>query len=299
MQQKLKNTVLTFMAKKFYLLLLLIIFLFPNLSLAQVQATFSYQKSRVEIWINQDSTIEVVEEDLIVLNGFLERLNHKFLNKKIDYLTRLEVLDAQGRPLEKKDYTFTNSKAKEKVSIDWLIPKRTYVNEAVKYTLKYKVYGALSLLADRDELVWSLLPAGSGLSQVEAIVHLPNHSAIKNEDLKIDLETNAITVSKDIYRTDKSVYDIIKASEFIRPVASYYLADNSVYFIGQNLKKDSFFNIKVSWPKNLVMKPKVSYGQALNWLIGGGILIIFIGYLVYYRCFGRKKLQKAKEEEEK
>ncbi|MFH0820063.1 MAG: DUF2207 domain-containing protein [bacterium] len=284
------------MAKKFYpFLFLLIIFLFPVLSLAQNQNGFSYDKSKVEIWLNQDSTVDIEEQDYFVLNGDLERLSRKFSGKKFDYFAKLEILNPADKPLERKDYTFAN---KAESSIDWLIPQDTYVGQGVKYTLKYKIYGAISFLADKDELVWNLIPAGNRLKKTEAVIHLPNIN-IKKEDIKIDLSTDAINVAKDIYRNDKSVYEIVNGSEFTRPVAAYYLADdNTIHFIGQNLEKGTKFDIQVSLPKGIILEPKVTYGKMINWLIGLGVLIVFLGYLIYYRFFGKKKLQKVEEEEE-
>lgn len=287
------------MAKKFYLFLfLLIIFFHPILSSAQNQNSFSYDKSKVEIWLNQDSTIDVDEQDHFILNGVLEKLSRKFSGKKFDYFAKLEILDPADKPLEKKDYTFTNSKARAESSIDWLIPKDAYIGQSVKYTLKYKIYGAISFLADKDELVWNLIPAENRLKKVEAVFHLPDPN-IKKEDIKIDLATDAINVAKDIYRNDKSVYEIINSNEFARPVAAYYLSDgNAIYFVGQNLEKGAKFDIRLSLPKSVIVKPKVTYGKMINWLIGLGVLIVFLGYLIYYRFFGKKKLRKAKEEEE-
>lgn len=277
------------MSKKFYLFFLAAVILFiPHSSLAE--DSFFYKKSEGEIWINQDSTIDVIEKDAFVLNGTLDKLSRQFRGERIDYFSNLEISDPAGKQLEKRDYTFSNSKSKAKSSIEWLIPKNTYVSQGLTYTLKYKVYGALSFLADHDELVWDLMSYGSDLGKVEVAVHLPKE--IKKEDLKMGIDTNAITVAKDIFKDDKSVYDIIKNNEFARPVAAYYLGeDNSIYFIGQNLKKDSFFNVIVGWPKGIVTKQKVSYGQLINWLIGSGVIIIFMVYIFYYRYFGKKKIQ--------
>ncbi|MDP2910229.1 MAG: DUF2207 domain-containing protein, partial [bacterium] len=138
--------------------LLLLIFLFGCFSFfqsAEAAGNYYYDLIEVDIWINKDSTFDVVERMTYNLNGSFGYFYRDIELKDLDHLSDIEVFDSQGNKLSKNQYDFKYKN--NLLHLQWNFPRRDFNNELKSWTVKYKVHGGLGFFDDYDELFWNAI----------------------------------------------------------------------------------------------------------------------------------------------
>jgi len=143
---------------------------------------YVYNTIDVTMAVNQDSTVDVTEEQTYDFSGHFHKGWRSIPLKGVSSITDVRVFDEQGNALEQslralnKDDMSSWGKYFSEIkngvlNIEWYYDS---TDEMKTWTLAYTLHGSISFLKDKDELYWNLftdydVPVG----YVHAVVTLP------------------------------------------------------------------------------------------------------------------------------
>jgi len=277
--------------KNFLLLASCLAFLFGNFSCVSAKSYF-YQDYQVDIFINKDSTFDVVEKQIFRLDGNFGYFYRDLKRKKLDHFSDIEILDETENPISKealKIYWQGDEK-----HIQWNFPRRDFHNETKGWIIRYKVNGGLGFYKDHDELYWNVIPEDRKveIKKLKTVIHLPEE--IKKNNLFGYLYTE--TGNWKLYFDKGSGGFSTSKSNF---VGNWYLKDNqTIIFNVENIPPYSNFTIAIGWPKGIVERPLFYREQFINWifLILETLIILFsFGYcfLKWWKVGREPKIDKT------
>ena len=144
--------------------------------------SYYYDSIKVDIYVNKDSTFDVVEEQIYNLQGSFGYFYRDIELKRLDHISDIEVFDSQGKKLNESDYKVSN-KGNRKY-IKWDFSRRDFNSELKSWIVKYKVHGGLGFYNDYDEVYWNAIfsdrEPGVVVKEAEVIVHLPSEVSKKD-----------------------------------------------------------------------------------------------------------------------
>jgi uncharacterized membrane protein YgcG len=231
---------------------------------AQAQETqdYYYQKIKVDITVNSDSTFDVVEEQIYRLTGSFGYFFREIELKDLDHLSGLEAYDSAGQLISEEELETAYSGNRKK--IQWNFDRRIFNNELKSWIVQYKVYGGLRFFEKYDELYWNAVfeDRDEPVVYAEAIVHLP--APVLKQDLQ-----QKLFIGQGGSRLESSNWQIID--------------EQTIKFWGYNLEPGEFLTLAIGWPKGLVQKPFLYRNQIINLvavLLALGLLLFNLGYMI-------------------
>jgi hypothetical protein len=246
------------------------------------ERSYSYDLIHQEIQINKDSTIDVTETEKFNFIGEYHQGYRTILKQRIGPITDITVTDGQtGRPLTEVSHAlnktdpasfgrYTVSDSGDAKNIEWYFDAKDTTHE---WIIHYKVHGALSFLADHDELYWNLLTGFSvPIQSATATVHLPESTDIA----KLQAHGYALN-SQSIERAES-------------------ISGNEFQFTFKNLAPGEEATIAAGFPKGIV--PQSAYYIDFAKTYGGILLsiLLVLGVLIWRLLFWYYKEKKPEGE---
>jgi uncharacterized membrane protein (DUF485 family) len=239
--------------------LLLLIFLFGCFSFfqsAQAAGNYYYDLIEVDIWINKDSTFNVVEKMTCNLDGNFGYFYRDIELKDLDHLSDVEVFDSQGNKLSKNQYDFGYKG--NRLHLQWNFPRRDFKNELKSWVVKYKVHGGLGFFNDYDELFWNAIFQDRDVivKKAEILVHLAQ---------EVDNIKPRLFIGSSGDKTGSYNYQVIDRK--------------TIKFWGEYINPGQYLTVVVAWPKGIVEKPIIYRDQLIALIV---LLISFIVPIVVF-----------------
>ena len=256
-----KEEIFNGVKKKFLLFLIAITTLFW---VGIVNASsYYYDSIDVEIYVNSDSTFDVIEKQTYSLSGDFGFFYRDIELKDLDHISNVEVFDSDGNKLS----NYTKEYNGNRLHIQWDFPRRNYDKELKSWTIKYKVHGGLGFFDDYDELYWNAIfqDRDVNVERAKVSVYLPE--GVNKEDIF----------------TRMFVGKLGDKNEYSNYVVDNPVIDNPVIFSGKNVQPKEYLTIVVSWPKGLVTKPFLYRNQLINLIILFTSIVIPI--IVFIKAF--------------
>jgi len=252
------------MNKKSLFFLVILIFCFW-ISDANAESYY-YDSIDVEIYINSDSTFDVVETQTYNLNGSFGYFYRDIELKDLDHISNVEVFDSDGNEIFKYDKKYKGNR----LHIQWDFPRRDFTNELKSWTVKYKVHGGLGFFDNHDEIYWNAIfhHRDAIVKQAEILVYLPVETEIRPR----------IFVGQKGSKNENNNYEIIDSK--------------TVRFSGSNIFLNQYLTIVVSWPKGIIHKPFLYRNQLINLIVS--LIALLIPLFVLIKSF-RIWLKKGKD----
>lgn len=224
---------------------------------------YYYQDYEVEIFVNQDSTLNVEEKQTYHLDGNFGYFFRDIERKKLDHFSDIEILDSQGKTIPRNQTEISWNDNRQ--HLQWNFTRQDFSGESKSWLIKYKVSGGLDFYDDHDELYWNTIPDDRQvvIENLKVVVHLPG---------AVDLQ--AISVSAYPPR--------IKSS--------YYFLDNqTLVFNAEDIAPFENFTIAVGWPKGIIKRPLFYREQAINWFFAGAaVLAPVISFIFLFKRWQEK-----------
>jgi len=246
-----KEEIFNGVKKKFLLFLIAITTLFW---VGIVNASsYYYDSIDVEIYVNSDSTFDVIEKQTYSLSGDFGFFYRDIELKDLDHISNVEVFDSDGNKLS----NYTKEYNGNRLHIQWDFPRRNYDKELKSWTIKYKVHGGLGFFDDYDELYWNAIfqDRDVNVERAKVSVYLPE--GVNKEDIF----------------TRMFVGKLGDKNEYSNYVVDNPVIDNPVIFSGKNVQPREYLTIVVSWPKGFIEKPLLYRNQLIN------LIILFVAIL--------------------
>lgn len=253
--------------------ILVAVFLLPTTLLAQEGRSYSYDLFDATIRVNEDSTVDIEEQQVFNFVGEYHEGWRTVPFKDISTISHIEVIDGEtGVPL-----TYSSSQLDKTNPTSW--GKYTYTSggggrniiwyydaesETKEWIVKYKVHGGINFLDNHDEFYWNLFTDFTvPIREARATVLIPEH------------EHGADTLSVSIYAQHASY----ESAEII---------DNRTFEFGAtNIAPQGIVTIAAGWPKNIV--PQSAFWR--DWLnlywgfiasVFAVVLAIVVGIVRWY-----------------
>lgn len=226
---------------------------FCFLGAAEAADNYYYDLIEVEIWVNKDSTFDVVERMSYNLNGNFGYFYRDIELKDLDHISDIEVFDSQGNKLNKDQYDMKYKG--NRLHIQWNFPRRDFNNELKSWAVKYRVHGGLGFFDNYDELYWNAIFQDRDVivKKAEVIVRLPE--GLREDEIKLRM-----FIGKAGTRNESTNYTM--------------LDNETVKFSGEYINPGHYLTIVLAWPKGIVEKPFIYRNQLIN------LIVIFIGLLI-------------------
>jgi uncharacterized membrane protein len=242
-------------------IIILIVFLLVCFWAGNIEArTYNYDSIEVDIWVNQDSTFDVMEKMTYNLDGDFGYFYRDIELKDLDHLSNIEVFDNQGAKLLKDEYEIKY--LGNRLHIQWNFPRRDYNNELKSWAVKYKVHGGLGFFNDYDELYWNAIFQDREVivKKGEVLVHLPQ---------EVDNIRPRLFIGSLGSKTESNNYQVIDKK--------------TIKFWGEYIAPGHYLTIVVAWSKGIVEKPFLYRNQIINLIV---ILIaLLIPIIIFIKAF--------------
>jgi len=253
-------------------IIILIILLFTCFWVGNVEAiTYNYDLIEVEVWVNQDSTFDVIEKMTYNLNGDFGYFYRDIELKDLDHLSNIEVFNDKGAKLLRNEYEMKYRG--NRLHIQWNFSRRDYDNQLKSWTIRYKVHGGLGFFNDYDELYWNAIfqDRDVAVKKAEVLIHLPQ---------EVDNIKPRLFIGSLGSKTESSNYQIIDKK--------------TIKFLGEHISPGHYLTIVVAWPKGIIEKPFLYRNQIINLIVI--LFSLLIPIIVFIRVF---KLWKEKGKDPK
>ncbi|MDD4179917.1 MAG: DUF2207 domain-containing protein, partial [Candidatus Margulisbacteria bacterium] len=210
--------------------------LLPLLLLTAAGAKSLYwERIDVDIYINQDSSVDVTEKQAYVFTGDYNGGYREIKLSGFDSLSDIRVAEGeveyQRGNLDKYHFTVTGGRGTKMIKWRSRWPDEPPYDQTPKtFTINYKIHGLITYQKDFDELYWKAIfeERESMVNRATVRLHFP--APVDPDKLKINLYTAA----------QGSVWKVFD--------------DRTIYFAGSELYPNQQFEIKVDFPPGLVKK---------------------------------------------
>jgi len=265
-----KKVVISNGARKIFFLFIILLSCFW---IGNVDASsYYYDSIDVEIYVNSDSTFDVIEKQTYSLNGSFGLFYRDIEMKDLDHISNVEVFDSEGNKLSEYNKNYNGNR----LHVQWNFPRRNFNNELKSWTIKYKVHGGLGFFDTYDEIYWNAIfqDREAGVNNANVTVYFPEGA-------------DSIFARMFIGRagTKNEKYD-------------YVINDKSVVFSGSNIVPKEYLTIVVTWPKGFITKPFLYRNQLINLIILflsilAPIIVFIIAFRRWWKHGRDPKIQKT------
>ena len=217
------------------------VFVFRSSASNTQTKSYSYPSIDFIFNVNEDSTVDVTEEETFNFIGEYHEGWRSLLLNKVDDITDISVVDGStNMPLQKvnKELDKTNSNNWGKYTVTSKSGEKDiiwYYNESDTthaWILHYKLHGAIGFYKDHDELYWNLLTDFTvPIANVSATVILP-----KPADINLASNLSSSYRGKDV-----------------NPLDDNYVKDSkTLYFSYYDVAPNESITISPAWDKGIV-----------------------------------------------
>lgn len=210
--------------------------------------SYYYDSIDVEIYVNSDSTFDIVEKQTYSLNGSFGFFYRDIEMKDLDHISNIEVFDSEGVKLSEYDKNYSGNR----LHVQWNFPRRNFNNELKSWEVHYKVHGGLGFFDKYDEIYWNVIfqDRDIGVNNANVTVYFPEGA----DDVFARMFVGRTGTKNEKY--------------------NYIINDNSVVFSGSDIVPQEYLTIVVTWPKGFITKPFLYRNQLIN------LIILFVSILI-------------------